>query len=122
MTLMINDNKSKLDRKAYQVARGYSQIIAWSTVLLGCVVFMSYWAIPILVVLRGLSLLVAIPLMAILTYAAYTVLHEAVHYCINGNIKSLCWLNNSMSYLVATILLVPLIAHRHQHLVPPKHQ
>ena len=117
MTLMTSDNKSKLDRKAYQVACGYRQIVAWPTVLLGCVVFTSYWAIPILVVLHDLSLLVAIPLMAILTYAAYTVLHEAVHYCINGNIKSLRWLNNSMGYLAATMLLVPLTAHRYQHLV-----
>lgn len=117
MRLMTTNNKSKHDRKALRVARNYRHLVAWPTVLLGSVVFSSYWAIPILVVMHDLSLSVAIALMAILTYTAYTVLHEAVHYCINGNIKSLRWLNNGMGYLAATILLVPLTAHRYQHLV-----
>lgn len=121
MTIKNNQHKTKLDRDAHLEARAYSQIIAWPTVLLGVTVFTCYWAIPLLVIFHELSLLMAIPLMAILTYAAYTVLHEAVHFCINGNKKSLRWLNNWMGTLVATILMVPLVAHRYQHLTHHQH-
>jgi len=116
MNSLTKQEKSHLNQQALQAARDYSQKVAWPTVILAIVVFVGYWALPLLVIFNNLSLLIAIPLMAVLTYASYTVLHEAVHYCISGNIKSLRWLNDAMGYLAATVLLTPLIAHRCEHL------
>ena len=87
MDCLTKKEKTQLNQQALQAARDYSQTVAWPTVILAIVVFVCYWALPLLVIFNNLSLLIAIPLMAILTYASYTVLHEAVHYCISGNIK-----------------------------------
>jgi beta-carotene hydroxylase len=65
----------QLDQQALQAAKQYMGKVAWPTVLLGVAVSTSYVAIPLLVAAGVLSLLVAVPLMAFLTYAAYTVLH-----------------------------------------------
>lgn len=107
---------SALNKLAIEIARGYSRTVAWPTIALGFIVFFGYWSLPYLVMLNGLSLFVAIPLMALLTYGGYTVLHESVHGCISGNIKSLQWLNDGLGYLAATLLFTPLTAHRHEHL------
>jgi len=110
------DTASALNKSAIEFARGYSRQIAWPTIILGFVVFIGYWSLPYLVMLNGLSLLVAIPLMAILSYGGYTVLHDSVHGCISGNIKSFQWLNDGLGYLAASLLFIPLTAHRYEHL------
>jgi beta-carotene hydroxylase len=116
METLNSQQKAELNQQALGCAREYRYAIAWPTVVLGLVAFTGYWALLFLVMFKQLSLLLAVPLMAMLIYAAYTVLHEAVHYCISGNIKSLRWLNDGMGYLAATILLTGLVAHRHEHL------
>lgn len=116
MKTLDAQQKARLNREALASARDYSQTIAWPTIILGLAVFIGYWGLLFLVIFNDLSLLIAIPAMTALTYAAYTVVHEAVHYCISGNIPALRWLNDSVGYLAATILLTPLIAHRHEHL------
>jgi beta-carotene hydroxylase len=63
----------------------------------------------------------AMPLVAVLTYLAYTVLHEAAHGSICGSHQSLRWLNEMMGYLAAWILMIPLTAHRHEHLAHHRH-
>ena len=105
MEILNSQQKAQLNQQALGCAREYRYAIAWPTVVLGLVAFTGYWALLFLVMFKQLSLLLAVPLMAMLIYAAYTVLHEAVHYCISGNIKSLRWLNYGMCYLAATILL-----------------
>ena len=105
MEILDSQQKVQLNQQALVCAREYRYALAWPTVFLGLVAFTGYWALLFLVIFKQLSLLLAIPLMAILIYAAYTVLHEAVHYCISGNIKSLRWLNDGIGYLAATILL-----------------
>ena len=110
------ESASVLNKSAIDVARGYSGKIAWPTIVLCILVFIVYWTLPFLVMLNGLSLFVAIPLMSILTYGGYTVLHDSVHGCISGNIKSSQWLNDGLGYLAATLMLTPLTAHRHEHL------
>ena len=116
MTSLDSQQQALLNRQALDCAREYRQSIAWPTVLLGLVSFTGYWALLFLVMFKQLSLLLAVPVMGLLIYAAYTVLHEAVHYSISGNIKSLRWLNDGMGYLAATILLTGLVAHRYEHL------
>jgi beta-carotene hydroxylase len=44
------------------------------------------------------------------------VLHDAVHGSISGSHPSLRWVNESLGYLAAWILMIPLTAHRHEHL------
>ena len=90
--------------------------VAWPTVALGVVVSISAIAVPLLVALGAMSLVLAAPLMTILTYFAYTVMHDAAHGSINGSNKSLRWLNESLGYLMGWIMMVPLTAHRHEHL------
>lgn len=106
----------QLDLQALESAKQYMGKVAWPTVLLGVVVAASYVATPILVVAGVLPLLVAVPLMAFLTYAAYTVLHDAAHGSISGSDKSVRWLNEALGYVMGWILMIPLTAHRHEHL------
>ncbi|MEH6568679.1 MAG: fatty acid desaturase [Halioglobus sp.] len=104
------------DQKARKIAKTYMGDVAWPTVILGCVVFASYFATPLLVANGILPLFVALPIMVLLTYAAYTVMHEAAHGSINGSQTSLRWLNELMGYGAGLVFMVPLTAHRHEHL------
>jgi fatty acid desaturase len=105
-----------LDQQALFAARNYMGDTAWPTICLGIFVSTAYLTIPVLVVLGVLPLIIAIPAMAYITYAAYTVLHEAVHGSISGSNKSLRWLNETLGYIMGWILMIPLTAHRHEHL------
>ena len=109
-------NADALDQAALSKAKTYMGEIAWPTVILGSVVFTSYIAVLALVASGGMSLLVALPLITVLTYAAYTVMHEAVHGSISGSVGSMRWLNDAMGYLAGWIIMIPLTGHRHEHL------
>ena len=110
-------NKSDpLDQQALEAAKQYMGRVAWPTVILGLVISISYVAIPALVATGVVSLALAVPLMAFLTYAAYTVMHDAVHGSNNGSHKPLRWLNEALVYAMGWILMIPLTAHRHEHL------
>ena len=43
-------------------------------------------------------------------------LHDAAHGSISGSRRSLRWLNEALGYAMAWILMIPLTAHRHEHL------
>ncbi len=90
--------------------------VAWPTVILGLVVGLGYLATVASAIAGVLSLWLAVPFVAVLTYAAYTVAHDAVHGSISGNHRSLRWLNKAFGYLAAWILMIPLTAHRHEHM------
>ncbi len=113
--------KDNLDLKALEAARKHMGKVAWPTVFLGVAVTLAYVATPALVMMGLMPLIVAMPLMALLTYAAYTVLHEAVHGSISGSNTSLRWLNEALGYTAGWILMVPLTAHRHEHLAHHRH-
>lgn len=113
--------KDDLDLQALKAAKKHMGSVAWPTVALGICVTLSYLATPALVVMGLLPLIVAVPLMTLLTYAAYTVLHEAVHGTISGSNTSLRWLNEALGYSAAWIMMVPLTAHRHEHLAHHRH-
>lgn len=106
----------ELDQRAIASARRYMGFVAWPTVILGLVLGVSY-AATVAMVLTGLvSLWLAVPLMALITYLSYTVLHESVHGSITGNHRSLRWLNQALGYMAAWIVMIPLSAHRHEHI------
>jgi fatty acid desaturase len=111
----------KLDQQALASAKKYVGAVAWPTVLLGVLVAAAYVSVIALAVLGQLSLWLASPVLAILTYFAYTVLHEAAHGSISGSHQSLRWLNELLGYLAAWILMIPLTAHRHEHLAHHRH-
>lgn len=110
-----------LDRQAAASARKYMGKLAWPTVILGLVMGASYLALVAMVITNFLSLWVAVPLVAAVTYLSYTVLHESVHGSIAGNHESLRWLNKALGYLAAWITMIPLTAHRHEHIAHHRH-
>lgn len=90
--------------------------VAWPTVILGLVLGGAYIATVGTALTGFLSLWLAVPLVIVITYLSYTVLHESVHGSITGNNQSLRWLNKAMGYIAAWITLIPLTAHRHEHM------
>jgi len=104
-----------LDRQAVASARQYMGMVAWPTIILGMVLGASYIATVLMALTGFLALWLAVPLVAVLTYASYTVLHESVHGSITGNDQSLRWLNKALGYMAAWIVMIPLTAHRHEH-------
>ena len=111
--MSANEN---LDLQALTAAKRYMGDFAWPTVVLGTAIVLAYLATPLLVVAGHLPLLLGVLLMALLTYAAYTVLHEAAHGSISGSHTSLRWVNELMGYLAAWVIMIPLTSHRHEHL------
>jgi len=105
-----------LDRKALTSARKHMAAVAWPTVVLGLVVGVSYFATVALALTGLLSLWLAVPVIAVLTYLSYTVAHESVHGSISGNNRSMRWANKALGYMAAWILMIPLTAHRHEHM------
>ena len=95
--------------------------VAWPTIVLGLVVVLSYVG-ALAAALGGLlPLWLAFPLVAVLTYLSYTVAHESVHGSISGNSASLRWVNKALGYMAAWILMIPLTAHRHEHMAHHRH-
>lgn len=110
-----------LDRSALASATTYMGVVAWPTILFALGAG-GAWIATVLLALTGLiPLMLAVPLAAVLTYANYTVLHEAVHGSIAGTQRSLRWLNEALGYVAAWILMMPLTAHRHEHVAHHRH-
>ena len=106
----------KLDQAALDHAKQYMGEFAWPSVVYGVTVCGSYLATVALALSGMMPLGLAFALVAILTYLAYTLLHEAVHGSISGSRQSLRWVNEALGYMAAWILMIPLTAHRHEHL------
>lgn len=104
-----------LNRQAANVVREYSGRVAWPTVMLVPVVLVSFAIVMTSFAMGWLSLWVAIPLYALLTYVSYTPLHEAVHGNINGARADYQWLNDVCGYLVAPLIAVPYSTHKVEH-------
>ena len=105
-----------LDKQAVASASKYMGQVAWPTVRLGLLFAVAYVAAVGLAMAGLLALWIAVPVVAFVTYLSYTVLHEAVHGSIGGNGRSFRWLNKAMGYLAAWITMIPLTAHRYEHM------
>ena len=110
-----------LDKQALASARQYMGEVAWPTIVLGLALGVSYVVTVVLALAGVLSLFVAVPVVAILTYLNYTILHESAHGSISGNRQSLHWINEALGYMAAWILMLPLTAHRHEHMAHHRH-
>jgi beta-carotene hydroxylase len=91
-------------------------VVAWPSVILGLLFASVYVAIVVLALAGPISLWIAVPLLAAVTYLSYTILHEAVHGSIGGKDRSLRALNKVMGYIAAWITMIPFTAHRHEHM------
>ena len=109
----------QLDRDARDVARDFQGEFASFTVIFGLVVLLAYLAVPFAVVAGKLPMAAGALLMLVLTYMAYTVLHDAAHGSISGSQQSLRWVNEWLGYAAAWIMMIPLTAHRFEHLGAP---
>ncbi len=105
-----------LDRQAVACAGKYMGNVAWPTVLLGLSFFTVYVTAAAMTIAGLLSLWFAVPVVTLVTYLSYTVLHESVHGSIGGNDRSFRWLNRAMGYLAAWVTMIPFTAHRHEHM------
>ena len=110
-----------LDQRALASARQYMAAVAWPTIILGLVAGVGYVTTIALALTGALSLWWAAPIVAMLTYASYTVAHDSVHGSISGNNPSLRWLNKALGYMAAWILMIPITAHRHEHMAHHRH-
>jgi beta-carotene hydroxylase len=113
---MNSEHLKELDANARTAAQAYQGQFAWFTVVFGLIVFVGYLSTPFLVVNGMLPLWLGSLALVALTYAAYTVMHDAVHGSISGSNPALRWVNEWMGYAAAFVLMIPLTAHRHEHL------
>jgi beta-carotene hydroxylase len=110
-----------LDKQAIERARKYMGRVAWPSVILGLLFAATYVSTIALALAGLLSLWLAVPLVAVVTYLSYTILHESVHGSVGGNDRSLRWLNKAMGYLAAWITMIPFTAHRYEHMAHHRH-
>ncbi len=108
--------QDSLDQQARALAQPYMGSFGWPTVILGFTVTSLYFVALFSVLAGGLPLSLGALLMLLTTYLSYTVLHDAAHGSISGSYQKLRWVNEAMGYLAAWIMMIPLTAHRHEHL------
>ena len=113
--------EQELDVKALEAAKRHMGEFAWLTAILGLTAAGLYFALPFLVATGMVPFLAAAPAMAVLTYLAYTALHEAAHGSVSGSHQGLRWINELVGYVSGLVLGVPLTAHRHEHLAHHRH-
>ncbi len=111
----------EFDLTARKAAQQYQGDFALPTVVTGLCIFTAYAATPLAVFVGALPLWTGCLLMIVLAYAAYTILHDAAHGAISGSHASLRWVNEWMGYAAAFVLMIPLTAHRHEHLAHHRH-
>ena len=111
----MQQDLSTLNRQAIDMAREYTGAVAWPTVLLTAAVIAGVVLTLGAFASGALSLWLAIPLYAALTYMSYTPLHEAAHGNIHGGRDNMKWLNDLCGYLVAPIIMVPYASHTVEH-------
>lgn len=111
----------ELDVQALEVAKQYMGGFAPLTISMGLLATGGFFATPFLVDAGVISFWLGALLMALLTYVAYTALHEAVHGSISGSHRNARWVNELVGYACALVLAAPLTAHRHEHLAHHRH-
>jgi beta-carotene hydroxylase len=112
-------------RAATLRARSHESNIAWPTIILCVVVVAGFWGVAWAGASGALSLWWAVPINAVLAYAAYTPAHEAVHgnvHRVPGRAQSEgTWLNNTIGALAASALLHNFPMHQLSHLAHHAH-
>lgn len=111
----MSQDLAVLNKQAIAAAKEHMGHVAWFTVALVLVVVSGFVLNLALFAAGVYSWWVALPILAVLTYASYTPLHEAAHGNVHGSRDGLKWLNDLCGYLVAPLIAVPYASHRHEH-------
>lgn len=112
----MSQDLATLDRQAIAAAKQHIGRVAWPTVALVVLIAVAFVINLALFAVGLISPWVATPILAALTYMAYTPLHEAVHGNVQGNRRRLGWLNDLCGFAMAPLIAVPYVSHRHEHL------
>lgn len=90
---------SLVDEK--RIARELSPAVAWPTLALALILPTSFAAIVALGFARALPLWICTPLLALVSYAHYTLVHEAVHGNVVSKPRGLAWINTLVGWIGA---------------------
>ena len=112
----MTETIESMEGRANRAARAHTGETAWPTILLGGFCFSAFGATLCLAALGVVPLWLSFLVIALVVYASYTIVHEAVHGSINGKNRSLAWLNDLMGYAAAQIIGASFTAHRKEHL------
>ncbi len=113
------------EQHARSTVQSLSGKFAWATVALFLGILASVSTVAALAIAGYVSYWVAIPLNAVLIYAIFAPLHEAVHDNIAGPYRGLRWLELLIGHVSGFVLLAPypgfrlLHLHHHQHTNDP---
>lgn len=111
----MSEDHAALNKQAIAAAKRHMGPVARLTIALTVAVLAGFVLNLWLFATGVLSAWAALPILAALTYLAYTPLHEAVHGNINGEHERLKWLNDLCGYLVAPLIAIPFSSHRVEH-------
>ncbi len=84
-----------------QIAKELSPAIAWPTLLLAVALPTALWTVVVLGLMRALPLWVCMLLLAPLSYAHYTLVHESIHANLAPGYPKLRWLNTLVGWIGA---------------------
>jgi len=82
-----------------QIARDLAPAIAWPTLALAVVLPSTFMALAWFGWTRALPLWVCTPVLALVSYAHYTLVHESIHGNVVSSPRSLAWLNTVVGWI-----------------------
>lgn len=104
-----------LEMKANVAARAHMGKVAVPTIIMGFAIPTVYFSTIILTLMGFVSVIPAFFVLAFLTYACYTIIHESVHGTISGKNEKLHWLSQALGYLNGQIILLSYQVQRREH-------
>ncbi len=117
----MTDVFSPDEQHANCAARAAMGEVAWPTLVLAVVLLSAYPGVIAAYALGALPISAAAAFLAVIVYATYTVVHEAVHGSISGKAQRLKPLNDALGYIGGQLIGTPFTAHRKEHLAHHAH-
>lgn len=84
-----------------RIARDLSPSVAWPTLTLALVLPLSFAGVVAAGLTGALPLLACIPILTLVSYAHYTLVHESIHGNVVASPKSLAWVNTLVGWIGA---------------------
>ena len=112
---LTSETLNSLESRANKTARQHMGHIAWFTIFLGLAIPAAYVTILSLTAMGLISAGVAFPILVLLVYMSYSIVHDSVHGSIHGKNKTLKWLNESLGQLNAQVIWMCFTIHRKEH-------
>ena len=116
-----NQIGNQLEREAAQISKRHSGMIAFPTIGLALLIFCLYIFVLFMFASGYLGPLISTLLLAILTFASYTPLHEAVHGNVGGINTKYKWLDYVVGLLMSPLISIPFNSHKKEHLAHHAH-